>query len=301
MRYFSLIFFLLSTIIAHSQQRYITVDSAEIWIETIGLDQRHEGQAVIIFESGHGTPMDNWDRVIEGVSDLAPIIRYDRPGVGQSETIDEIPSLKNVSDRLVRIVHHLNIEPPYILVGHSLGGLYVRGFAHYYPDLLAGLIIIDPADFTETHQNKKLYYEDTGWESHRVDSLIQSFIDRRNQRHAQSPPAIRREGQYLEEIRDREFDEIREQPLPNIPVHILTGGRFDKPLHLRSTVYDEEAVFRSKMRHRVQRWTDLIQSVDKGMMFYSGDAGHFVHYDDPELLISSVRIVLHDYAVMRKN
>ena len=96
-----------------------------------------------------------------------------------------------------------NIEPPYILVCHSLGGLYVRGFAHYYPDLLAGLIIIDPADFTETHQNKKLYYEDTGWESHRVDSLIQSFIDRRNQRHAQSPPAIRREGQYLEEIRDR--------------------------------------------------------------------------------------------------
>jgi hypothetical protein len=49
------------------------------------------------------------------------------------------------------------------------------------------------------------------------------------------------------------------------------------------------------MKYRVERWTDVIQSVDKGMLFYSSDAGHFVHYDDPELLISSIRIVLQDY------
>ena len=47
------------------------------------------------------------------------------------------------------MLNQLEIKPPYILVGHSLGGLYVRGFANYYPELLAGLVIIDPADFTE--------------------------------------------------------------------------------------------------------------------------------------------------------
>lgn len=82
------------------------------------------------------------------------------------------------------------------------------------------------------------------------------------------------------------------------PVHILTGGRFDMPERMRSKEFDEEAVFRVKMRNRVARWTDVIQSVDKGMLFYSGDAGHFVHYDDPELLISSVRIVLQDYGML---
>ena len=84
----------------------------------------------------------------------------------------------------------------------------------------------------------------------------------------------------------------------DLPVHILTGGRFDMPERMRSKEFDEEAVFRVKMRNRVARWTDVIQSVDKGMLFYSGDAGHFVHYDDPELLISSVRIVLQDYGML---
>lgn len=67
------------------------------------------------------------------------------------------------------------------------------------------------------------------------------------------------------------------------------------PVKNRSTAYDEEALFRSKMKHRTWRWTEVIQSVDKGMFFYSGDAGHFVHYEDPELLVSSVRIALQDH------
>lgn len=291
---------LLLSMKAFSQKRLITVDSSKIWINTIGLDNRKEGQPVVVFESGHGTPMDNWDKVLEGVAELAPLVTYDRPGIGQSETIEEIPSIENVSSRLVSILNQLAIKPPYLLVGHSLGGLYVRGFANHYPELLAGLVIIDPADFTETHQNKRLYYNVLDWEAVRVDSLIQQFIDNRNRRHQEAPPAIRREGQYLEEIRDNEFEEIQQHQLPNIPVHILTGGRFDKPLKFRSKEYDEEALFRSKMKHRVSRWTDVIQSVDKGMLFYSANAGHFVHFDQPELLISSIKIILHDYALIRR-
>ena len=51
----------------------------------------------------------------------------------------------------------------------------------------------------------------------------------------------------------------------------------------------------------IERWTDVVQSVDKGMLFYSGDAGHFVHFDDPELLISSIRIVLQDYEQLQES
>lgn len=97
------------------------------------------------------------------------------------------------------------------------------------------------------------------------------------------------------------FTHVKDSPLPKkLPVHIITGGRFDMPERMRSKEFDEEAVFRIKMRNRVARWTDVIQSVDKGMLFYSGDAGHFVHYDDPELVISSIRIVLQDYELIKK-
>ena len=72
------------------------------------------------------------------------------------------------------------------------------------------------------------------------------------------------------------------------------------PEHMRSKEFDQEALFRSKMKHRVMRWTDVIQSVDQGMMLYSGDAGHFVQWDDPELVIASIKIVLKDYANANK-
>ncbi|MEM1216754.1 MAG: hypothetical protein AAGJ82_13755 [Bacteroidota bacterium] len=49
------------------------------------------------------------------------------------------------------------------------------------------------------------------------------------------------------------------------------------------------------MAQRTQRWTDVIQSVDKGLFLYSSDAGHFVHYDDPDLFLMSLRQVLADF------
>ncbi|MCH2082467.1 MAG: alpha/beta hydrolase [Saprospiraceae bacterium] len=300
MKYILLVFSLLISVSINAQKRLIKVDSSKVWVNTIGIENRKEGQPVVVFESGYGTPMDNWDKVLEGVSKLAPLVTYDRPGIGKSEPIDEMPTIRNVSDRLVRILNLLELEPPYILVGHSLGGLYVRGFANYYPELLAGLVIIDPADFTETYQNKRLYYDVLNWEDAKIDSLIQSFIEKRKIGKEQVPLSMQREGQVLEDLRENEFVEITKDSLPNIPVHILTGGRFDKPEKFRSKEYNEEALFRSKMKHRVHRWINVIQSVDKGMMLYSGDAGHFVHIDDPELLISSIRIVLKDYKSIRQ-
>jgi len=282
-----------------SQNRYITVDSSKIWINTIGIENRTEGQPVIVFESGYGTPMGHWNNILKGVSEQAPLITYDRPGIGESEPDNEMPTLKNVSEKLIKILNHLEIEPPYVLVGHSLGGAYVRGFAVYHPELLAGLVIIDPADFTENNKNKREYYDVLGWDDSRINEMLVGIKEGLEKRNEDVPISVQEEGKVLADLRETEFKEITDSPLPNIPVHILTGGRFDLPERFRTKEYDDELLFRSKMKHRVARWTDVIQSVDKGMLFYSGDAGHFVHYDDPELLISSIKIVLKDYETLK--
>jgi len=282
-----------------SQKRFITIDSSKIWINTIGIENRKEGQPVIVFESGLGTPMGHWDRILNGVSELAPLITYDRPGIGESEPDNKMPTIKNVSDKLIKILKYLDIKPPYVLVGHSLGGLYVRGFAVYYPELLAGLVIIDPADFTEDKISRRVYYEEIGLRKEKVDSIMQKIYY--CPPNLKIPISVQEESQILGELRENEFEVIKQSPLPKyLPVHIITGGRFDLPERMRSKDFDDEAVFRIKMRNRVARWIDVIQSVDKGMLFYCGDAGHFVHYDDPELVISSIRIVLQDYELIKK-
>ena len=284
-----------------SQERFITIDSTKIWIKTIGIENRRNGQPVIVFESGYGTPMEHWDKILKGVSELAPLVTYDRPGIGKSEPDNEMPTINNVADKLIKILNHLNLEPPYVLVGHSLGGVYVRGFAVYYPEMLAGLIIIDPADFTETQENKRLNFKELAIDDYTIDSLLAKYerenIENKNKSTA--PKSVQEEGLILENLRKTDFKEINDSDLPNIPVHIITGGRYDTPLRFRSHDFNDSLMFRAKMKHRVERWTNVIQSVDKGMLFYSGDAGHFVHSDDPELVISSIRIVLQDYEILK--
>jgi pimeloyl-ACP methyl ester carboxylesterase len=293
---------LISTNIS-GQKRFVTVDNTRIWINTIGLENRKTGQPVIIFESGMGTPMDNWDRVLTGVSGLAPVLTYDRPGIGESEPDNEIPTIKNVSDKLIKILNHLGVNPPYVLVGHSLGGAYVRGFAVYYPDLLAGLVIIDPADFTETRLNKRKPYLDIGLTNEQIDTLFRKWQkeeDENKTKPTDKPKSIIEEGNLLEQMRETDFKEITDSKLPNIPVHILTGGRYDTPPAYRIKELNDSLLFRAKMRNRIARWTDVVQSVDRGMLFYSGDAGHFVQWDNPELLVSSIKIVLQDYDLLMK-
>jgi hypothetical protein len=112
----TLIIFTSTCLTSFSQMRFITIDSTKIWINTIGLENRKEGQPVIVFESGMGTPMDNWGKVLNGVSNMAPLITYDRPGIGESESIDEMPTIKNVADKLLKILNYLNLKPPYVLV-----------------------------------------------------------------------------------------------------------------------------------------------------------------------------------------
>jgi len=103
-----------------------------------------EGTVAVIFESGLGNGMDSWARVIEPISTFATTFTYDRPGYGRSRRAigSSRTGLDNVEDLRV-LLASVNLSPPYVLVGHSLGGLYMQLFARLHPDEVAGLVLID--------------------------------------------------------------------------------------------------------------------------------------------------------------
>lgn len=278
------------------QSRFITIDGAKIQIQTKGIENRVPGQPVVVFESGLGTPLGNWDTIFDEVARQAPVVAYDRPGIGDSAPNEEMPTLQNVTNRLRKILQSLKLPPPYLLVGHSLGGVYVRGFALYYPQELAGLVIIDPADFTETCANLGLPWREVGFSQAKVDTLVMERKNGTYKPNTAAPIAIQREGEVLFDLRKAEFAQLRSTPLPNIPIAIVTSGRFDPFPGAAS--YDE-ALFKAKMKHRIERWTNLMNTIPKGRLFYSASAGHFVHRDDPMLAIASIQIALKDYVQNR--
>ena len=88
-----------------------------------------EGSPVIVFFSGAGMPIDSWFKVYPTAATMSTAIAYDRLGVDRSDR----PTVPQTGDIIVATLRTLlqraGLTPPYLLVGHSLGGLHAELFA----------------------------------------------------------------------------------------------------------------------------------------------------------------------------
>jgi pimeloyl-ACP methyl ester carboxylesterase len=102
------------------------------------------GSPTIVMEAGSTDISLSWAPVQQGVSAFTRACTYDRLGYGWSDPLDGPVTARNVTGRLHTLLAGANITPPYVLVGHSLGGEYVRYYTHRYPDEVAGIVLVDP-------------------------------------------------------------------------------------------------------------------------------------------------------------
>lgn len=98
----------------------------------------------IVFENGLRATANGWDKVIEPLASSASIYAYNRPGYGNSQEADTSRDGATIVEELRHALKHKDLTPPYILVGHSLGGLYMQLFARRYPSEVSGLVLVDP-------------------------------------------------------------------------------------------------------------------------------------------------------------
>jgi pimeloyl-ACP methyl ester carboxylesterase len=120
----------------------LRIDDTDIAFERLGC-----AGPVIIFESGLGTDMHGWEEVAPPLATGAQIVLYDRPGIGRSGPRHGTNALLacTVAEELLACLHVIDVPPPYLLVGHSLGGLYMQAFARRYPHETAAVVLVDSA------------------------------------------------------------------------------------------------------------------------------------------------------------
>ena len=85
------------------------------------------------------------------------MISYDRAGNGWSDKVASQRTPETIATELREALNSVNIAPPYLLVGHRYGGLYVRKYHELFPDDIAGLILVDsshPATFDEDNSSE---------------------------------------------------------------------------------------------------------------------------------------------------
>jgi pimeloyl-ACP methyl ester carboxylesterase len=102
-----------------------------------------QGSPTVILEAGSGLFSAQWVRVQRQVSDTTRVCAYDRAGMGWSEMGPDPRDAKQITSELHTLLGKAGIEGPYVLVGHSFGGMYMQTYAARYPDEVAGVGLVD--------------------------------------------------------------------------------------------------------------------------------------------------------------
>ena len=118
--------------------RMVEVDGHQMQVRTSGIGNAGPGTPVVVFEAGGAQNLTTWRSVFEDVADFAAVVAYDRAGRGGSEPDGEPQTSRHVAENLHALLEELGAEPPYVLVGHSFGGLVIRMFTGMYPEDVAG-------------------------------------------------------------------------------------------------------------------------------------------------------------------
>jgi pimeloyl-ACP methyl ester carboxylesterase len=103
-----------------------------------------KGDATVLFESGIGATHLNWRGIQDPVSTFTHTIAYDRASLGWSSPCRTARTPGNIALELHRMLEASGCHGPYVLVGHSFGGLVMRRYALLFPQEVAGIVLVDP-------------------------------------------------------------------------------------------------------------------------------------------------------------
>ncbi len=172
----------------------------------------------VVLESGGGGGI-GWEQVRQEVGRYARVVTYDRAGVGASEPGPQPRTGRQIAVELHTALGNADLSPPYILVGHSMGGPYVRIFAATYPDEVAGLVLVDPTQinaYKSMEEIQSWFYEHCrqDWDTvnaycHRTSEALSSLVWMRGLE-------VKRMAEFLETVAEPKRSALRREWLSQL-------------------------------------------------------------------------------------
>jgi pimeloyl-ACP methyl ester carboxylesterase len=265
----------------------IRLDGRAVRVQAIGLQGRRPGAPVVVFEAGASNSLDIWGDIPPRVASTAPVVAYDRAGLGQSEWDETTPTPRHVADRLGRVLRQIGAVPPYVLVGFSWGGMLARYFAGYNPGEVVGLVFVDPSPMvTEPFADNLRPFEAIGVGRAGFEAYWSNFAAML----AQASPAVRAESQVLRELLQSNMADRDLRPVPAVPMAVLVAGKyFAVPLMVP---FDLERHFQADLRYRLGVLNEWVLASPHGTLVMANNTTHVIPREDPGLIVSAVERVL---------
>jgi pimeloyl-ACP methyl ester carboxylesterase len=247
-------------------------------IDTYSLEYQISGKSktcFALFEAGAGFDLETFDPIFSQISQSCTAIRYSRVGQGKSSKLSSELSARNYAEIAKKLLDHLHIKQPVIFVGHSYGGIIARYFADMYPEQTKALLLIDPGTKWESEIIAKI-------DPNAVEKELKLLKDLGN-RIAEERP---RSDGLLNELRDLWL----KYPLPDF---VDIG---DIKVTAIASVQDmgDELVLGSlqAMQIRANMLESWVNEFPRGRFVSTTKSGHFIHVEEPELVIAEFQKLL---------
>jgi pimeloyl-ACP methyl ester carboxylesterase len=286
---------------------------------------------VVVLESGLPGGLGYQD-VRREVGKFARAVAYDRAGMGTSDPGPQPRDAKHVVEELRTALRNAGLAPPYVLVGQSMGGAYIRVFAADHPDEVRGMVLVDPihADVIEPFDDAKRWFDahcPEEWQrvepyikiaSEGMAPLLASSFKAFEQGVETFPDekraAIRREYWALADSAPRETfapicspgarDEMKvslqscqqaiaAKPLPAVPIILLAAGQPTVFLEVTATLSPDMRALNKLMKEwRIADYQKWVDATPGAKLVVAKHSGHNIQTEDPQIVINSIREVI---------
>ena len=227
-----------------------------------------ETEPTVILEAGTGDSSEVWKIVQEQVQKFARVCSYDRLGLGKSDKVAVPHTADEIVEDLHGLLHAAPIPGPYVMVGHSIGGIYVRKYATLFPTEVKGLVLLD-----SSHEEQFT----------RVSEISPEWAQRIANKFPTDPEGLRAQG-FLprnEQLAWR-FD---------APLIVIEHDEIPKTAASDPMAKQSEAVF-----HVLQK--DLASRSKYGELREAEKSGHYIQRDQPELVVQAIKDVIRESATL---
>lgn len=235
----------------------IDIGGRSLWFECRGT-----GSPTVLLESGLGGDLRTWERVQPALGESARTCAYDRAGIGQSDPAAQPRTTQDAVEDLHAALSAAQIEPPYVMVGFSIGGLITQHYAASYPDEMAGIVLVESNHPLEAEQFEA--------------NLTQAQIEQDRASVLDNPEGL---DPYTS------YEQVQEAgPLPEVPLIVVTAGVPEGwPPGWDAELFDAL---------RAEQQAELATLVTGGRQVFAETSGHHVPSTQPEVVIEAVESVL---------
>lgn len=223
------------------------------------LECQGTGSPTVVMDAGLDQPRTTWGGVPAAVAAFTRVCTYDRAGLGSSDSGPAPRTSQQIVAELHTLLTNAGVPHPYVLVGHSFGGINVRLYAGQHPREIVGMVLVDASHEDQygtfatlmPAETREAYLRHEGGDNYeRVDLMASA-------------------------------DQVRGTTLP-----------IDMPLVVLSARGGEEAADTPIARAQVQLQADLARLVPDGRQIIVKNSSHFIQLDHPSVVVDAVNTVV---------